>query len=130
MSENLNSSRRRSGTVIAAGLLLGALALLVLYTSRRAFLSPIALMIVAAIGVAALLLQLRLRPEISTTLGNKTRTAVLCVNILGLIFAVSALVGDILNLNRLGTLISPFAAVVCFAFSGVILTAALRKFRQ
>jgi hypothetical protein len=48
----------RGATIIAAGLLLADLALVVLYTSRRAFLSPVALVVVAAIGVAALLLLL------------------------------------------------------------------------
>jgi hypothetical protein len=45
--------------VIAAGLLILALALVVIYTGPRAFVSPIALVVVAAIGVAALLLQVR-----------------------------------------------------------------------
>ena len=57
----------RRATIVAAGLLLAALALVVLYTSRRAFLSPVALVVVAAIGVAALLLQLRLRPDLSSS---------------------------------------------------------------
>ena len=46
---------------MAAGLLLVALALVVIYTSRGAFFNPLALVVVAAIGLAALLLQLRLR---------------------------------------------------------------------
>ena len=54
----------RGPTIIAAGLLLAALAVVVLYTSRRAFLSPIAMVVVAAIGLAALLLQRRLRPDL------------------------------------------------------------------
>ena len=41
----------RGPTIIAAGLLLAALALVVLYTSRRAFLSPVAMVVVAAIGL-------------------------------------------------------------------------------
>ena len=55
----------RGATVIAAGLLLAALALVILYTSRGALLSPVALVVVAAIGGVALLLQLRLRPDLS-----------------------------------------------------------------
>lgn len=120
----------RGGAVIAAGLLLGALALVVLYTSRNAFLSPIALMVVAAIGVAALLLQLRLRPELSVTLAPKSRLAVLCVNVVGLIFAVSALTADILHVGKTVKLVSPFVAVGCFALSGMILLKELRKVRS
>src|ERR1700691_6282230 len=56
----------RGATVVAAGLLLAAFAMVVLYTSRRAFLSPLALVVIAAIGMAALLLQLRLRPGLSS----------------------------------------------------------------
>ena len=57
----------RGPTIIAAGLLLAALALVVLYTSRRAFLSPVAMVVVAAIGLVALLLQRRLRPDLRPT---------------------------------------------------------------
>ena len=42
--------RSRRPTIIAAGLLLAALALVVLYTGRGAFLSPVALVVIAAIG--------------------------------------------------------------------------------
>ncbi len=49
----------RRWKVIASGLLLLALAVIVIYTGPNAFLSPIALVVVAAIGLAALLLQLR-----------------------------------------------------------------------
>ena len=53
----------RRWSIVAAGLLLLALALVVIYTSRSAFFSPLALVVVAAIGLAALLLQLRLRKD-------------------------------------------------------------------
>jgi len=46
------NSPPRGATLVAAGLLLAALALVVLYTSQRAFLSPVALVVVAAIGMA------------------------------------------------------------------------------
>jgi hypothetical protein len=41
---------RRQPTLIAAGLLLAALALVVIYTNRGEFMSPLALVVVAAIG--------------------------------------------------------------------------------
>ncbi|HXM68057.1 MAG TPA: hypothetical protein VN911_15090, partial [Candidatus Acidoferrum sp.] len=62
-----SSPGRHRSTIVAAGLLLGALALVVIYTGRGAFLSPVALVVIAAIGVAALLLQLRLRPDLSSS---------------------------------------------------------------
>ena len=51
--------RSRRWTVILSGLLCGLLALVVIYTKPGAFYSPIAVMVVAAIGLAAVLLQLR-----------------------------------------------------------------------
>jgi hypothetical protein len=59
---SVNVARR--WTVIASGLLLLALALVVIYTGPAAFLSPVALVTVAAIGLAALLLQVRFRREL------------------------------------------------------------------
>src|ERR1700722_8537150 len=79
-------------SVISAGLLLLALALVVIYTSRSAFSSPLALVVVAAIGLAALLLQLRFRTQ-----GSGRVRAPLWLNVLGLIFAVTAVVADILH---------------------------------
>ena len=48
------------------GLLLLALVIVVVYTGRAAFTSPLAIVVLAAIGLAALLLQLRLRKDLST----------------------------------------------------------------
>jgi hypothetical protein len=56
-SQSPSQSRvSRRWTVIASGLLVLALALVVIYTGPAAFFSPIALVVVAAIGLAALLL--------------------------------------------------------------------------
>ena len=52
---------RRRWTVIASGLLCGALALVVLFTNRGAFFSPLAVVVMGAVGLAAVLLQLRLQ---------------------------------------------------------------------
>src|ERR1700722_2466630 len=84
----------RSATIIAAGLLLAALSLVVLYTERGAFLSPVALVVIAAIGVAALLLQLRLRTDISPSVRVSTR-ATLWLNALGVLFSVGAVLADV-----------------------------------
>jgi hypothetical protein len=125
----------RGPTIIAAGLLLAALALVVIYTSRRAFLSPVALVVVAAIGVAALLLQLRLRPDLSSSQPSSPtqpsrRPSVagpLRLNAVGVAFAIAAVSADIFHLNPALMLISALAAVVSFAISGIIVLNALRK---
>jgi len=116
--------RPRRWTIIAAGMLLVALALVVIYTSRGAFLSPLALVVVAAIGLAALLLQLRLR----TDLGTPVR-APLWLNVLGIVFAVISVFADVLRLSPALLLLAALGAVVCFAVSGIIVLDALRKRR-
>jgi hypothetical protein len=118
----------RGATVIAAGLLVAALGLVILYTSRAAFLSPVALVVVAAIGVAALLLQLRLRPDLSAVRASSARGP-LWLNALGVVCAVGALFADILHLNEVLMLVAALAAVVSFAVAGIIILNALRKHR-
>lgn len=116
----------RSATIIAAGLLLAALALVVLYTDRGAFLSPLALVVIAAIGVAALLLQLRLRPDISSSVRTPARGP-LWLNAFGVMFAVGALFADVLRLSATLMLIAALAAVVSFSVSGILVLSDLRK---
>jgi hypothetical protein len=116
----------RDATIVAAGLLLAALALVVLYTSRGALLSPVALVVVAAIGVAALLLQLRLRPDLSSVRTSSARGP-LWFNALGVVFAVGALLADVLHLNEVFMLTAALAAVVSFAVGGIIVLSAMRK---
>ena len=120
-NSNLNPKPRR-GTIFAAGLLLVALSLVVLYTSRVAFLSPIALVVVAAIGLAALLLQLRLRRGLGATV-----RAPLGLNILGIILAVAAVLADMFHLSAVWMLVPALGAVVSFAISGIFVLSALRK---
>jgi hypothetical protein len=119
----------RGATIVAAGLLLAALALVVLYTSRGAFLSPVALVVVAAIGVAALLLQLRLRPVLSPVRALSARGP-LWLNALGVVCALGALFADVLHLNEAFMLIAALVAVVSFAVSGIIVLNALRKYHS
>ena len=121
-SNSESAGGSRGGTIVAAGLLLAALALVVIYTTRRAFLSPLALVVVAAIGLAALLLQLRLRRDLRVR-------APLWLNVLALAFAVTAVVADFLRLNSAVMLAAALAAVVCFAISGTVVLSALRKKR-
>jgi drug/metabolite transporter (DMT)-like permease len=114
--------RPSRGTIFAAGFLLLALAVVVLFTSRSAFSSPLALVVVAAIGLAALLLQLRLRRNVGVRV-----QAPVWLNVLGLIFAVAAIAADVLRLNAGLLQIAALGAVVCFAISGIVVLHALRK---
>lgn len=129
LNSNLKTSSR-DGTLIAAALLLAALGLVVLYTGRSAFLSPLALVVVAAIGFAALLLQIRLRPELSISNGRKLAPVSLPINILGVILAMGAAFGDVLRLGTSFSFVTALGAVACFAISGIILLSALRKRRN
>ena len=99
-----------------------ALALVVLYTGRGAFLSPLALVVVAAIGLAALLLHLRLRKDT-----GKSIRAPVWLNVLGLIFAIGAVIADFLHLRANLMLVGALAAVVCFGISGVNVLHSLRR---
>jgi amino acid transporter len=115
----------RGWGLVAAGLLLLALALVVIYTSRRAFLSPLALVVVAAIGLAALLLQLRLRKDLNTTVH-----APLWLNVLALVFALTAVAADYFHFGTNVLMVAALGAVVCFALSGSAVLRALRKRMQ
>ena len=117
-----SGAKQRRGTILAAGLLLIALALVVIYTNGRAFRSPLALVVVAAIGLAALLLQLRLRQDI----GTSVRSPIL-LNVLGLVFAILAVGADYLHLGVTWMLLAALGAVVSFAISGIVVLDALRK---
>ena len=96
-----------------------------MYTSRNAFLSPLALVVVAAIGLAALLLEIRLRRDIGVPV-----RAPLWINVAGLGFAVAAIFADILRLGDSFLHVTALGAVGCFAVSGVVVLHALRKPRM
>jgi hypothetical protein len=116
--------RPRRYPLIAAGLLLAALALVVIYTTRVAFFSPLALVVVAAIGLAALLLQIRLRPDVAAA----TRRPV-WLNGVGVGLAIVAVAADFLHLNAAVMLITGLASVVAFGLSGILVISSLRKRR-
>jgi len=124
----------RRWSILAAGLLLLALALVVIYTSRSAFYSPLALVVVATIGIAALLLQLRLRKDLSAQAGTQVRDEVgnevrapLWLNLLGLAFAIAAVSADVFRFSANLMLVAALGSVVCFAISGTAILRALRK---
>ena len=111
----------RRWTVIASGLLLLALALVVIYTGPSAFFSPVALVVVSAIGLAALLLQLRFRrdlPDIHSPLW---------LNVLGIVCAMLSLFSDYLRMSGRMLELLAFAAVFCFGISGSLILHALRR---
>ena len=111
----------RRWTVIAAGLLLLALALVVIYTGPNAFLSPVALVTVAAIGLAALLLQVRFRRDLPDV------HSPLWLNVLGILCAMVSLFADNLRMTRRMLDLVAFGAVVCFGISGSLILRALRR---
>jgi len=118
----------RRWTIFAAALLIFALALVVIYTSHRAFNSPLALVVVAAIGMAALLLQLRLRKnnKVGTDASPRVRSP-LWLNVMGVAFAIAAVAADILHWTANAMLVAALGAVVCFAVSGTAVLHSLRK---
>jgi len=107
--------------VIASGLLLLALALVVIYSGPNAFYSPIALVVVAAIGLAALLLQVWFRRDLPNI------HSPLWLNILGIFCAMMSLFADYLQMTRRMLDLVAFAAVVCFGISGLLILHALRR---
>ena len=109
--------------MIASGLLVLAFALIVIYTSRRAFYSPIAIVVVAAIGLVAVLLQRRLtrRPQ-----GSKLP---IWLNWCGVVLALCTLFGDALRLSQEWTEVAALGAVGCFGIGSVIVLETLRKDR-
>jgi hypothetical protein len=112
-------------TVIFSGLLCGILALVVIFTNRAAFFSPLTVIVVAAIGAAAVLLQLRLR--------NREQQSPLhppaWLNIVGILFALVALFGDRLRLDSQADQLLALGSVGCFAISSLIVLHGFRKDR-
>jgi hypothetical protein len=97
-----------------------ALALVVIYTGPNAFLSTIALVVVAATGLAALLLQVWFRGELPIH-------SPLWLNVLAILCAMVSLFADYLRMSRAMLDAVAFAAVVCFGISGSLILHALRK---
>lgn len=120
-AENLAKSRR--WTVIASGLLCGLLALVVIYTKPNAFYSPIAVMIVAAIGLVAVLVQLRFYNREQARPVHPP----VWLNVLGILFALAALFSDALRLSPPVAQIMPLGAIGTFSISSALVLHAFRK---
>ena len=93
-------------------------------------------MVVAAIGIADLLLQLRVRKDkdLSAQAGTQSGNAVshevrapLWLNLLGLVFAIAAVSADVFHFSTNLMLVAALGSVVCFAISGAAILRALRK---
>ena len=118
------SSFPRRWTVIASGLLLFALALVVIYSSSNAFHSPVAVVVLSAIGLVAVLLQVRLRQT-----STRTRRIPQLLTVIGILCAAAALFADRLGLASSVAEAIALAAVGCFGISSVIVLDGLRKDR-
>jgi hypothetical protein len=117
-------TKQRRWNVILSGLLIGILAVIVTFTNRANFLSPTAVVVVAAIGLVALMLQLRFRyPDVSGV-----RVPV-WLNLLGTVCAIAAFLGDFLRLPAAVAEVVALVAVGCFGVSGGIVLHELRKRR-
>ena len=117
-------SRSRRWTVIASGLLCGALAVVVLFTNRGAFFSPLAVVVMGAVGLAAVLLQLRLQNRDHEV---QSASSPAWLNVLGILFALAAFFTDLFRLTPQITEALALGAVASFGVSGVII---LRSFRK
>jgi ABC-type Mn2+/Zn2+ transport system permease subunit len=121
--ESRANSRRWS--VIASGLLCCGLGVVVIYTKRSAFFSPLAVVVVAAIGLAAVLLQLRYYNREH----SQPVRAPAWLNIVGVVFALTALLSDFLRLSAEMAQMMALGAVGSFAISGGLILHAFRKQR-
>jgi uncharacterized membrane protein len=101
-----------------------AIALVVIYTGRTAFHSPVAVMVLAAIGLVAVLLQLRLRPDSPDNV-----RAPRWLNVIGIVCALCALFDDRLRLSASLSQVMALSAVGCFAISSVVVLDAIRRSR-
>jgi ABC-type Mn2+/Zn2+ transport system permease subunit len=111
--------------VIASGLLCCGLGVVVIYTRRSAFSSPLSVVVVAAIGLAAVLLQLRFYNREQ----SNPVVAPMWLNVLGVVFALSALFADVLKLSGPMAEVMALGAVVSFSISGALILHAFRKHR-
>ena len=83
-----------------------------------------AVLVVSAIGLAALLLQLRFRRDLLRQVH-----APLWLNVLGLLFSFSALFGDFFHFSPQRVELLALSAVGCFAISSAIVLESIRRHR-
>jgi uncharacterized membrane protein len=122
----VQAAKPRRWTVIASGVLCGLLGLIVIYTKSSAFYSPIAVMIVAAIGLVAVLLQLRFYNREQ----SEPLHAPLWLNVVGILFAMGALFSDVLRLRPAAAQLMPLGAIAAFSVSSAMILHAFRKHRM
>ncbi len=96
-----------------------------IYPKPNAFRSPLAVVIVAAIGLVAVLMQLRFYNRQQT----KPVRAPVWLNILGIVFAVAALFADVLHLSSDMAQLMALGAIGSFAISSAVILQAFRKRR-
>ncbi len=106
--------------MIFSGLLCGVLALVVIYTNRGGLSSPLAIVVLAAVGVLALILQLRLREP-------RPVHAPVWLNLGGIAFALAALGSDLTRIRADLAPVLALVAVACFAVSSAIVLQGLRE---
>jgi len=118
------ANKERRWNVILSGLLIGTLAVIVTFTGRAAFLSTTTIVVVAAIGLAALLLQLRFRyRELARV------HAPMWLNLAAIVFALLAFFADYLHVRAGISELLALLAIVCFGLSGGMVLHELRRQR-
>src|SRR5260370_890906 len=110
-------------TVIASGLLCCALILVVLFTSPAAFRSPAAGVVMALLGTAAVLLQLRIRNDAE----RQTLRSPRWLNFVGNLLALASLFPSRLRIGPRLTQAIALGAVGSFAISSAIVLHSFRK---
>ena len=111
--------------MIASGLLCLGLAVIVIYTRPSAFLSPLAVVVVSAIGMAAVLLQLRFYNRQQ----SKPVRAPVWLNVLGILCAMAALLADVLHVNPQMAGVMALGAIMVFSISSAMILHAFRRDR-
>ena len=96
--------------------------MVVLFTNRGAFFSPLAVVVMGAVGLAAVLLQLRLRRGQV----ESSRSPAL-LNVVGIVLALAAFFNDLLHFSPQLTETLALGAVTSFGVSGVIILRSLRR---
>ena len=113
----------RRWTVLVSGLLCGLLAFVVLYTNRGRLSSPLSIVVLAAVGLLALILQIRLPGQIK----QRRVSSPPWLNVVGVICALSALASDRIRFHPEYAPALALIAAAFFAVSSVIVLQALRK---
>lgn len=109
-------------TVIGAGFLCIALTLVVMFTSRAAFRSPMAVVVMALIGAAAVLLQFQLRHDDTARFRPPW-----WLNTIGILLTIGALFPSALHLGPKFAQAMVLGAVGSFAISSAIILHSFRK---